>query len=268
MSTTYKIGEAATLLNLKTYVLRFWETEFPQIAPLRTDKGQRLYTREHLALLERIRFLLHERGLTIEGARKVLSEESERGTTYTYGMNGHLDGAEGLEGEEPDGLSAGADDAGSGPASMPHRVRPMPFAPFTDTPFAPDLSSSHAVPLLDHHAPEAERDVEAEHPPLLTEDELHFIAAEAAELFAVESAAPESPAFLGESGCDDPRELAGEEGGRASGLPLATAAPQHSGESVELAGHKARSRATLLEIAAELETVAYLLRASRPGDLS
>lgn len=84
MATTYKIGEAAALLNLKTYVLRFWETEFPAIVPLRTEKGQRLYTEENLALLERIRFLLHERGLTIEGARKVLSEDKEKGVVYVF----------------------------------------------------------------------------------------------------------------------------------------------------------------------------------------
>lgn len=69
---TYRIGEAAELLNLKTHVLRFWESEFPQLAPLRTDKGQRLYTESHLALLRRIRQLLHEQGMTIEGARRVL----------------------------------------------------------------------------------------------------------------------------------------------------------------------------------------------------
>lgn len=72
MEQTYKIGEAATLLNLKTYVLRFWETEFPQIAPLRTEKGQRLYREKDIELLERIRYLLHEQGLTIDGARKIL----------------------------------------------------------------------------------------------------------------------------------------------------------------------------------------------------
>ena len=44
MPGTYKIGEDAALLNLKTYVLRFWETEFPQIAPLRTETGRRVYT--------------------------------------------------------------------------------------------------------------------------------------------------------------------------------------------------------------------------------
>ncbi|NHZ46752.1 MerR family transcriptional regulator [Desulfovibrio sp. XJ01] len=80
---TYRIGEAASLLNLKTYVLRFWETEFPQLVPLRTEKGQRLYTEADLALLRRIRFLLHERGLTIEGARRMLAE---RGAPSGTGM--------------------------------------------------------------------------------------------------------------------------------------------------------------------------------------
>jgi len=87
MATTYKIGEAAALLNLKTYVLRFWETEFPEIVPLRTGKGQRLYTEEHLALLERIRYLLHERGLTIGGARRALAEEKAHGAVYVFGAS-------------------------------------------------------------------------------------------------------------------------------------------------------------------------------------
>ena len=69
---TYKIGEVAEMLNLKTHVLRFWETEFPQLAPLRTAKGQRLYTDAHVALLRRIQQLLHEQGMTIEGARRVI----------------------------------------------------------------------------------------------------------------------------------------------------------------------------------------------------
>ncbi|MDR2800901.1 MAG: MerR family transcriptional regulator, partial [Desulfovibrio sp.] len=92
MPEAYKIGEAAALLNLKTYVLRFWETEFPEIAPLRTDSGRRLYSEADLALLERIRFLLHERGLTIGGARKVLAEEKERGLRYVLGPRGALAG--------------------------------------------------------------------------------------------------------------------------------------------------------------------------------
>ncbi|MBL3582145.1 MerR family transcriptional regulator [Oleidesulfovibrio alaskensis] len=73
--TVYRIGEAARLLNLKTYVLRFWETEFPQLVPERAESGQRLYTEENIALLRQIRYMLHEQGLTIEGARKVLAEQ-------------------------------------------------------------------------------------------------------------------------------------------------------------------------------------------------
>ncbi|MDR2572896.1 MAG: MerR family transcriptional regulator [Desulfovibrio sp.] len=68
----YRIGEAAELLNLKTHVLRFWETEFPQLTPSRTGKGQRFYTETDMMLLRRIQQLLHEQGMTIEGARRVL----------------------------------------------------------------------------------------------------------------------------------------------------------------------------------------------------
>ena len=69
---TYRIGEAAELLGLKTHVLRYWESEFSQLVPRRTDKGQRFYTESDLALLRRIRQLLHEQGMTIVGARRVL----------------------------------------------------------------------------------------------------------------------------------------------------------------------------------------------------
>ena len=73
----YRIGEAAALLDLKSYVLRFWETEFPQLEPVRTDKGQRLYTEGHIELLKLIKKLLHERGLTIDGARRILNNSPE-----------------------------------------------------------------------------------------------------------------------------------------------------------------------------------------------
>lgn len=77
----YRIGEAADLLKLKTYVLRFWESEFPQLQPVRTAKGQRLYSEENIALLRRIRYLLHEKGMTIDGARRVLAGGEESPAT-------------------------------------------------------------------------------------------------------------------------------------------------------------------------------------------
>jgi len=75
MGRRYRIGQASEMLGLNSSVLRFWETEFPQLEPLRTRKGQRLYSDETLALLERIRVMLHEEGLTIEGARKRLESQ-------------------------------------------------------------------------------------------------------------------------------------------------------------------------------------------------
>lgn len=71
---TYKIGEAASKLGLERYVLRFWESEFPQLNPIRTEKGQRLYSEEHLALIQKIKTLLYDQGMTIEGAKRRLDE--------------------------------------------------------------------------------------------------------------------------------------------------------------------------------------------------
>lgn len=87
----YRIGEASELLELKTYVLRFWETVFPQLEPLRTDKGQRLYSEGHIALLKRIKQLLHEQGMTIEGARRVLDGGSDVCAKETSSQQDHDD---------------------------------------------------------------------------------------------------------------------------------------------------------------------------------
>lgn len=69
---TYSIGEVAAMLHLKHSALRFWEKEFPQIAPLHTKKGHRVYTEKHIAQLRQIQQLLHEQGMTIKGVRRVL----------------------------------------------------------------------------------------------------------------------------------------------------------------------------------------------------
>lgn len=66
----YKIGEAAKLLGLPQYVLRYWETEFPFLRPRKTGSGRRIYSRSDIELLRRLRRLLHEERFTIEGARR------------------------------------------------------------------------------------------------------------------------------------------------------------------------------------------------------
>jgi DNA-binding transcriptional MerR regulator len=71
---TFKIGEVCKLADLQPYVLRYWETEFPQLAPGKSGGGQRLYTREEVDTILRIKDLLYKDGFTIAGAKKRLEE--------------------------------------------------------------------------------------------------------------------------------------------------------------------------------------------------
>ena len=71
----FKIGEVSQIAGVPPYVLRFWETEFRQIKPKRTDAGQRLYRRQDVVLVLRIKHLLHHRKFTIEGARQHLKKK-------------------------------------------------------------------------------------------------------------------------------------------------------------------------------------------------
>jgi DNA-binding transcriptional MerR regulator len=70
----YSIGEAAEILDVPVSTVRFWENEFDILKPRRNKKGNRLFTPEDLENLKKIHFLLKERGMTIEGARKTLTE--------------------------------------------------------------------------------------------------------------------------------------------------------------------------------------------------
>src|SRR5258706_15523226 len=68
----YKIGEVCQLTGTQPYVLRFWESEFPQLAPTKSRTGQRLYRRKDIDLVLEIKTLLYQEGFTIAGARKKL----------------------------------------------------------------------------------------------------------------------------------------------------------------------------------------------------
>ena len=72
----FRIGDVAKLCGVETYVLRFWETEFPQLRPNKSGTGQRLYRRREVELAMRIKKLLHEEGYTIAGARQLLAQEA------------------------------------------------------------------------------------------------------------------------------------------------------------------------------------------------
>ena len=67
------------LTGLEQYVLRYWETEFPQIRPDKGRSGQRLYTTKDLNTILRIKELLYKEGYTIAGARKKLNGKDDRG---------------------------------------------------------------------------------------------------------------------------------------------------------------------------------------------
>lgn|SRR5208283_3388700 len=69
----YRIGEVSRLTGLEPYVLRYWETEFPQIKPDKGRSGQRLYTKKDLNAILRVKQLLYTDGYTIAGARKRLN---------------------------------------------------------------------------------------------------------------------------------------------------------------------------------------------------
>ncbi len=74
----YKIGEVAQIANLKTSVLRFWETEFAFLCPEKSSSGQRLYTKQDIDLVNQIKNLLYKEKYTIEGVRKKFGSRKQR----------------------------------------------------------------------------------------------------------------------------------------------------------------------------------------------
>lgn len=79
MKYYYTIGEVSNLIGVKPYVIRYWETEFPQLNP-RKDKGRiRKYNEDQISLLKKIKHILYEQRFTIEGARQKLKSERRSG---------------------------------------------------------------------------------------------------------------------------------------------------------------------------------------------
>jgi len=75
----FRIGEVSRLSDLPTYVLRFWETEFPQLKPNKSSSGQRMYRRREVEFVLAIKKLLYQEGYTISGAREKLKTEMRPG---------------------------------------------------------------------------------------------------------------------------------------------------------------------------------------------
>ncbi len=77
----FKIGDVAGICGVETYVLRFWETQFPQLKPNKSGTGQRLYRRRDVELALDIKRLVHQEGYTIAGARQSLESGHRRAAT-------------------------------------------------------------------------------------------------------------------------------------------------------------------------------------------
>ena len=83
----YKIGEVEQLTGVAAYVLRYWESEFKLLRPKKNPAGQRVYRKREVELVQRIKALLYDERLTLEGAkRRLLTESRARSTQLDLGM--------------------------------------------------------------------------------------------------------------------------------------------------------------------------------------
>jgi DNA-binding transcriptional MerR regulator len=98
----YRIGEVSRLTETKAFVLRYWETEFPMLQPVKTPKGHRLYRSEDVEMVRAIKRLLYDEGFTIAGARRHLTD------------NGGVPATGDGHGEDGGGSIAHANGAGNG----------------------------------------------------------------------------------------------------------------------------------------------------------
>ena len=89
----YTIGEVSRLADLKAFVLRYWETEFPTLQPTKDEAGRRVYRQEDVDMVFRIKRLLYDEGFTIAGARRHLREKGASDDPAFRGSEHSGDGA-------------------------------------------------------------------------------------------------------------------------------------------------------------------------------
>jgi DNA-binding transcriptional MerR regulator len=83
----YRIGDVSRLADVKAFVLRYWETEFPMLQPLKSSGGRRLYRQEDVDMVFRIKRLLYDEGFTIAGARRHLRDHDGAGDSNDGGAS-------------------------------------------------------------------------------------------------------------------------------------------------------------------------------------
>lgn len=127
------ISEVAEELDVPQHVLRFWESKFPQVKPLKRGGGRRYYRPEDVQLLRRIRDLLYSEGYTIKGVQKLLREG---GLKDVAGAKPAAEPRLNLDRDDDDDLEAAlaedeelADDEAEGPDDEPHAVHATALSP-------------------------------------------------------------------------------------------------------------------------------------------
>jgi DNA-binding transcriptional MerR regulator len=137
------ISEVAEVLDTPAHVLRFWESRFPQIRPVKRAGGRRYYRPSDVALLSGIKRLLHDEGLTIRGVQKILRDQGARHVATLADATLPYEAME-------DDLADLAAAEGLAPDDSP-LAEPQPLAPFRLDP------DQHGLPLFAASAPQAPR---------------------------------------------------------------------------------------------------------------
>jgi len=96
----YSISEVSRIAAIEQYVLRYWETEFEQLRPQKNRAGNRIYTNKDIQLILYIKELLREKKYTIEGAKKILDEQSLLKQTHTEVKEKKIDSEETVRTDE------------------------------------------------------------------------------------------------------------------------------------------------------------------------
>ncbi|WP_275981927.1 MerR family transcriptional regulator [Frigidibacter sp. ROC022] len=213
------ISEVAETLDVPAHVLRFWESRFTQVKPVKRAGGRRYYRRSDIALLDGIRKLLHDDGLTIRGVQKMLREEGVRAVA-----------AQGRHND--DDTAATGDTVEATPVAEPPATADAPMA--EDVPTAPE--SSRVLPFT---RPAGEAPTAREEPGAATPEAADHVAGEASAGAAPETeatedsdaapvaAAPEGRLHLGLNETEDagapPVEAVGDTPAMAGDDPATTA---------------------------------------------
>lgn len=185
----YRIGEVSQITSTKSFVLRYWETEFPMLQPVKSPSGHRMYRREDIETVLKIKRLLYEEGFTIAGARKHLASAADAGNDRPNTDQSRSDRLYRERTSNPAAASrptmaTSAPFSSPATGSAPQRGAEHAQASFLDNIHSDDQESDSAFPdtlesLAELAKPEVEApmaaDFDAEAPIALEDVQVHFI---------------------------------------------------------------------------------------------